>query len=146
MKVSTTIARESLIATARERAQAAEFVDGLDETTRITTGVELSDGRSLPPELTDLLRRVLHAVAGGRTVTIGTLPEALTTSTAADMLGISRPTLMKLIREGTIPSHKVGTHTRLNTADVLSFRRARLERQRRAFADLRVLEDELGLT
>jgi excisionase family DNA binding protein len=144
--VAPPLARESLIATARERAQAAAFVDGLDQTVQDTPSVELSDGRSLPPELTDLLHRVLHAIASGRTVTIGTLPDELTTSVAAEMLGVSRPTLMKLIREGKVASHKVGTHTRINTTDVLNFHRVRLERQRRAFDDLRALEDELGLT
>ena len=46
------------------------------------------------------------------------VPQELTTTVAAKRLGISRPTLMKLIREGKIPAHKVRSHMRLLTTDV----------------------------
>lgn len=124
----------------RELEQAANFVEGC-ETTQHDPGVELSDGRGATPELTERLRRVLHAVAAGRTVTAGPLPEELTTSAAADMSQISRPTLMKLVREQAIPSHRVNSHTCLRTHDVLAFRRTSLERPQRAFPDLRALEE-----
>ncbi len=140
--MTATLERESVLATTKAREQAATLVSDLSDS---ATEVELRDGRTIPPELTALLQRVLRAVASGRTVTVGTLPDELTTSVAAEMLSISRPTLMKLVRDGVIPSHKVGTHTRILTTDVLAFRRARLEKQRQAFEALRVLEDELGL-
>ncbi len=142
--MSATLPRDALVTTSRERSQAAELIGEADMSDAILA-VELSDGRSVPPELAGLLRKILDAIAGGRTVTVGTLPDELTTSSAADMLGISRPTLMKLISSKELSAHKVGTHTRVNTADVLAFRRARLERQRKALEDLRALEDELGL-
>ncbi len=61
---------------------------------------------------------------------------------AAEILGISRPTLMKMVKEGTIPASRVGTHTRLQTDDVLSKLRERRERERAAFEALRALEDD----
>lgn len=97
---------------------------------------------SLPSELSGLLTSILKTVARGGTVTIGSMPEDVTTTTAAEQLGVSRPTLMKMIAKGEIPSHKVGTHTRLKSADVTGFKRARLERQRQAFAELLDLEDQ----
>jgi len=51
--------------------------------------------------------------------------------------------LMKLIRSGEVPAHKVGTHHRLKAADVMAFKRERLARQRQALDDLRALEREL---
>ena len=90
----------------------------------------------LPRELGVLLQEVLRAVASGSTVTVVTTPSVVTTSTAAALLGISRPTLMKMIREGVIEAHKVGTHTRLRTQDVLEAKRARRERERAAFEAL----------
>ena len=72
-----------------------------------------------------------------------TVPKGTLIIRAAEQLGISRPTLMKLIRDGELPAHKVGTHHRVKTADVLAHRRARLERQRSALDELRALEDEL---
>ena len=100
---------------------------------------------SLPNELVGLVNRVLTAVARGERITVGTVPDELTTSVAATQLGISRPTLMKLLTAGEIPSHKVGSHTRVKTDDVVAFRKRRLEHQRAAFDELRALDEELGL-
>ena len=99
----------------------------------------------IPEALRDLLVRVIETVAEGGSVTLQTLPDELTTTVAADQLGVSRPTLMRMIRDGEIKAHKVGTHHRLRLADVQDFRRARLQRQRAAFEELRQLEDELAL-
>ncbi|WP_284251855.1 helix-turn-helix domain-containing protein [Litorihabitans aurantiacus] len=92
-----------------------------------------------------MIQQVLHAMAEGRTLTVGTMPEALTTTVAAEHLGISRPTLMKLVRDGEIDSFKVGTHTRIRFAEIKRYRAARLERQRKAFDELRALEEAEGL-
>jgi excisionase family DNA binding protein len=99
----------------------------------------------VPAELSMLLREVLRRVAQGGSVTLQSLPSELTTTVAAAELGVSRPTLMRMIRDGEIPAHKVGTHHRLKLADVQAFGRARLQRQRAAFEELRQLEDELGV-
>jgi len=96
----------------------------------------------LPPELGQLLQQVLQAVASGSTVTVTTTPREVTTSTAAAMLGISRPTLMKMIGDGGIPAHKVGTHTRLLSEDVIAAKKARRARERAAFAALLEAEDD----
>lgn len=100
---------------------------------------------TIPAELEALVMAVLESVAKGERISVGSLPETLTTSVAADQLGISRPTLMKLIASGELPSQKVGTHTRIRTDDVIAFRRARLERQARALDELRQLDDQWGL-
>lgn len=94
------------------------------------------------PEVGRLIQQVLEALASGSTVTVSAVPSEVTTSTAAAMLGISRPTLMKMVRDGTIPAHKVGTHTRLRTEDVHAALRARRERERAAFAALLELEGD----
>ncbi len=90
----------------------------------------------LPREIGILLQEVLRAIASGATVSLTTIPAEVTTSTAAAMLGVSRPTLMKLVTEGAIPAHKVGSHTRLHSEDVLAARRARRARERASFEAL----------
>lgn len=94
----------------------------------------------LPRELRELLQRVLEAVASGQGVTVTTVPSELTTSAAAGILGISRPTLIKMAREGRISSHQVGSHMRFHSEDILAERAARRERERAAFRELRDIE------
>src|SRR5699024_495975 len=101
---------------------------------------------TIPPELRELLRQVVVAVARGKAVTVTTTPEEVTTTEAARELGISRPTLMKMIRADEIPAHMVGTHHRLKHADVAAARRRRIEEQRQALQDLMALSDEIGDT
>lgn len=49
---------------------------------------------------------------------------------------------MKMIEEGTIAAHKVGTHHRLRACDVFDALRARRARERAAFAKLLELEGD----
>ena len=102
------------------------------------------DSRRLPPELTEVLAQVIEAIARGGAVTVSSMPEELTTTVAARELGISRPTLMKMIRNGEISARRVGTHHRVRTDEVQRVRADRLARQRQAFEELRDLEEELS--
>ncbi|MBF6164317.1 helix-turn-helix domain-containing protein [Streptomyces gardneri] len=99
----------------------------------------------MPAELTALIAQILDLISRGCTVTVGSLPNEVTTTVAAKMLGVSRPTLMKLVNEGKLPSHRVGSHTRLFSRDVLAHREIQRAAQRKAFDRLRELEDELGV-
>ena len=73
------------------------------------------------------------------------LDEHLTTQEAADLLGISRPTLVKLLDEGQIPYRRVGSHRRVALADVLAYREARGQRQKDAFERLFEADEKAGL-
>jgi len=103
----------------------------------------------IPERLSQLLIQVIERSAKGETTVIETLPEELTTTSAARMIGVSRPTLMTLVALGEIPARKVGSHTRLRTADVLTFTKAREaardEARAVAFAKLRALDEHLGV-
>ncbi|MBB5788275.1 helix-turn-helix domain-containing protein [Jiangella mangrovi] len=134
----------TLTVTKHQEQLARDFVAQTPEP-RFTAASGKTKPREVPAELTALLRQVLEAVARGDVVTLRTLPSELSTTEAADLLGVSRPTLMRMIRDDEIAAHKVGTHHRLKLSDVQDLRRARLERQRAAFAELRQLEDDLGI-
>ena len=133
----------------------AVVTDRAAKTTLTVTSTEVEQAGSVdpvslesavPPELARILTAVVAVVAAGGTVTIGSVPSEVTTTTAAQMLDISRPTLMKLIGEGEIPAHKVGTHTRLKSTDVIAYQERLRDTQRAAFDDLRAFEDAEGLT
>lgn len=69
----------------------------------------------------------------------------MTIQDAADLLGVSRPTLVKLLDAGAIPFQTPAGHRRLKAADVLAYRKAR-DAGRRAVLDEMVAENQrLGL-
>lgn len=99
--------------------------------------------QELPENLQHLLFSAMRRLAESGSVFLGTLPEELTTTVAADLLGVSRPTLMKWVADGRISAHKVGTHTRFRRDDVLRLRRTRNEERRAALRELMEAEAEL---
>src|SRR5947207_1608653 len=68
---------------------------------------------------------LVRDLAQGLIITLIPHDQELTTKEAADILGISRPFLVKLLDRSEIPHHRVGTHRRLNVADVLAYRELR---------------------
>lgn len=67
----------------------------------------------------------------------------LTTQEAADLLRLSRPHLTKLLDEGVIPHHKVGTHRRVRIDDLLAYRAKRDTTRREKLDELTRLSEEL---
>lgn len=68
---------------------------------------------------------------------IRSMPEELTTTVAAEYLGVSRPTFMKSIQSGEIRSRVVGTHHRVRSQDVIALKAARNEKRVEALNALR---------
>lgn len=99
----------------------------------------------LPPEIFEVLRDVVEAMASGQAVTIAPVHQRLTTQEAADLLGVSRPTLVKLLETGEIPFEQPGRHRRVRLADVLAYRE-RASGERRAALDRMVeIADEADM-
>ena len=71
------------------------------------------------------------------------MPKELTTTAAAKLLGVSRPTLMKWVGEGRLASHKVGRHTRFESEDVLRLKEQRRRAQIDSVRRMMELEDAM---
>ncbi|SCL19689.1 DNA binding domain-containing protein, excisionase family [Micromonospora rhizosphaerae] len=89
------------------------------------SGAEPGDQVELPAELYAALRQVVEALQRGLAVTVAPRTLTLTTQQAADLLGVSRPTVVKLLDEGKIPFERVGTHRRVLLPDLLAYREQR---------------------
>jgi excisionase family DNA binding protein len=91
------------------------------------------------------LAAILRVLGEGRAMEIAALPDEVTTGQAADLLGVSRPTVVKLVDAGELPSTRIGTHRRLRTADVLAYRERTRRERGAALDELSELSQELGL-
>ncbi|WP_280502265.1 helix-turn-helix domain-containing protein [Nocardia farcinica] len=77
----------------------------------------------LPPQAVAPLREILENLAAGRGVTVIPAHVELTTQQAAELLGISRTHLVKLLHEGHIRYRFVGRHRRVLLSSLLAYRR-----------------------
>ena len=61
----------------------------------------------------------------GRSIVLYPEEQAVTTQSAANFLGVSRPHLIKLLEEGRIPFHRTGSHRRVAFKDLVVFSKSR---------------------
>lgn len=108
----------------------------------LLVGAGEGDQVQLPAEVHAALKQVASALMAGRAVTVAPRTTKLTTQQAADLLGVSRPTVKRLIEVGELPAEKVGTRHRLVLRDVLDYQQQRRERQYEALAHTSVVIDE----
>lgn len=99
----------------------------------------------LPATAVRMLIHILEEMARGNAVTLIPVHAELTTQEAADMLNISRPSLIQLLDEGKIEYRRVGTHRRVRFEALMAYKR-RVDGERRAvLAELAAYDQELGL-
>lgn len=137
-----------------EGSELAEVVDFVAELERRGVAVPKpqpalvgADGVRLevPAPVFEALVQVATAMAQGQGVTVIPQNALLTTQEAAELLGISRPTLVRLLEDGEIPYEQRGRHRRVLLADLLSYQQS-MRRERRDSLDRMAREgQEAGL-
>ncbi|WP_420639712.1 helix-turn-helix domain-containing protein [Candidatus Poriferisocius sp.] len=120
------------------------LLTGADAPSATLTG---PDGEQLllPPEVFEVLREVVAAMARGQAVTIAPVHQRLTTQEGAELLGVSRPTFVKLLEDGEIPYERPGRHRRVLLSDVLSYRDRRSLQAREALDRMVEIADQSGM-
>jgi excisionase family DNA binding protein len=84
-------------------------------------------------------------MAYGQAVTIAPVHQRLTTQEAAVLLGISRPTFVKLLDAGEIPYEQPGRHRRVLLTDVLAYRERRSSRRGEALDRMVEISENAGM-
>jgi excisionase family DNA binding protein len=64
---------------------------------------------------------------------------------AAELLGCSRPHIVKLLEDGQISYTKVGKHRRVKYEDVIKYKNALKAKQKAAIREIIQLDEESGL-
>lgn len=91
---------------------------------------------ALPDELFRVLKYAAENLAEGRAVTVAPIEKQLTTQEAAEFLGMSRPSLIRIIDRGELSCSKVGRHRRVRLGDLLDYQRGRTQTRRRALDEM----------
>ena len=90
----------------------------------------------LPESIDAVLRQVAEALLNGMGVCVVPLGAWLTTQEAADYLGISRPTLVRILERGEVPIEKPGRHRFVRLIDLIEHQSRMREQQRAALEEL----------
>ncbi len=98
------------------------------------------DGQAvaLPGQVSSVLSEVVHAMQQGKAISVAPVDQLLTTQEAEDFLGISRPTLVKKLEDGSIAFERPsgGRHRRVRLVDLLQYRDRQRTERRKALQEL----------
>jgi len=91
---------------------------------------------AIPAPVRTLLAEIVRNMEDGKEVSVIAEHHELTTQRAANLLGVSRPFLVRLVEEGKLPFHKVGSHRRVYLSDVVAYKAKRDTERHRAIRNL----------
>ncbi|MFV2143813.1 MULTISPECIES: helix-turn-helix domain-containing protein [Isoptericola] len=110
----------------------------------LLVGEAEGDQVELPASMYPILLQVVEAMRAGRAVTVAPHSTTLTTQQAADLLGVSRPTVVRLIDTGQLAAERPGTRRKVLLSDVLDYRESRRQSQYDMLAATAVDIDDEG--
>lgn len=99
----------------------------------------------LPVSAVRLLVDLLTNMAEGNAVTLMPIHAELTTQQAADLIGISRPYLIKLLEDREIKYHMIGTHRRIYFQDLKNYMDKNKQAREEALNELAVQAQDLDM-
>ncbi len=93
----------------------------------------------------ELLEQILKSMSEGIPISIVPIATEVTTQKAAEIIGCSRPHLVKLLETGEIEFVKVGKHRRINIDDIYKYKVKMKEVQKQRIIDIMNFDEEIGL-
>ena len=138
--------------TKEEQLAAMESYDALSamltEIKGKTQEIEIEETKekiTVPLSALKLLAKILKETGMGRPVSIVPVATELTTQAAAELIGCSRPHIIKLLESGKIKFTKIGKHRRIKYEDVIHYKQEMKAKQERLLGEMMELDEKSGL-
>lgn len=106
---------------------------------------ETKDKIRIPLNALKLLAKILKVTSQGQPISIVPIATEMTTQAAAELIGCSRPHLVKLLESGEINFTKVGKHRRVRYEDVVEYKKKMKANQEQLLEAMMHSDQELGL-
>jgi excisionase family DNA binding protein len=134
-----------------EQAEVIDFIERLRSKGRgatvPTARIVDADGSGvpIPDSMFTILVQVAEALKAGLAVTVAPHHLTLSTQEAADLLRISRTTLVRLLESGAIPFDKPSRHRKVRLRDLIEYRERQRKAATQALDDMVADAERLGL-
>lgn len=106
---------------------------------------ETGEKIKVPLKALKFLGQMLKAMSTGKMISLVPVATEVTTQRAAEMLGCSRPHIVKLLEKGDLDFTKVGKHRRIKFEDVVQYKQKMKAEQKRHIIDIMNFDEESGL-
>jgi len=106
---------------------------------------ETNEKIKIPLNALKLLAKILKETSQGKPISIVPIATEITTQAAAELIGCSRPHLIKLLEKGEIRFTKIGKHRRIKYQDVLEYKKKVKAEQRKLLIEIMQADEESGL-
>lgn len=106
---------------------------------------ETNEKIQLPLTALKILNEILKTMSEGKPIAIVPVATEVTTQKAAEILGCSRPHLVKLLEDGAISYTKIGKHRRVKVEDIMIYQKKMKAHQKKHIIDMMHADEKTGL-
>jgi len=106
---------------------------------------ETNEKIRIPLKALKLLAQILKVTSQGKPISIVPIVTEMTTQSAAELLGCSRPHLVKLLERGEIPFTMIGRHRRVRYEDIIEYKKQMKKEQEQRIIQMMKSDEESGL-